>query len=437
MDKADSPPIPESYIYLLAVQCIVSLCEGFAAFIGPIYTSIVVQRPRTAGESIIRAPPALNVDKLPQDDKVTLQLRPVRDMVASGWPALLAALSFIISTNLSDELFGDVLASYQAMTNVSGMLGLTTPRDAFFTSLAKFAVPTKVVSSVDTVESPAPRTTSSLTDNLGLTGPPPPPGLSERNLACLKVFVSSALYLSGSLDESWFDILEVLQNADYVLTSKGGKPTISASRRSSIIPGSGALSRSVSSSTTTSPPTSTGNLPSSGTHHPLLTELDPENVQNTIQRLFDTSKNLEDDAFRHFVNALCKLSSEMVVMQSGEPGIPETPTSTQSEDAGSLGAALSPSPRTSAAHRRRVSGIHIPRTLVSSLLLIHFVILTTGLSDPVTSGSTSWEGSPFLTSTALSTVQRTLPGTLSRPISFLSFGIRPHLSRSGSRLHVS
>lgn len=347
------------------MQCIASLCEGFASFTGPIYTSIVVQKPRTAGESVIRAPPALDVDKLPQDDKVALQLRAVRDMVASGWPALLAALSFIISTNLSDELFGDVLASYQAMTNVSGMLGLTTPRDAFFTSLAKFAVPTKVVSSVDTVEPPTPRTTQSLTDNLGLTGPTLPPGLSERNLACLKVFVSSALYLSGSLDESWFDILEVLQNADYVLTSKGGRPTASISRRSS-----GAVSRSVSSSTTP-PPTATGGLPSSGTHHPLLTELDPDNVQATIQRLFDTSKNLEDDAFRHFVNALCKLSSEMVVMQSGESSILETPvSSTHSED--SLSATLSPSPRTSVAHRRRVSGIHIPRTLVSSLPLIPF-----------------------------------------------------------------
>ena len=354
------------------MQCIVSLCEGFVAFIGPIYTSIVVQKPRTAGESVIRAPPALDVDKLLQDDKVVPQLRSVRDMVASGWPALLAALSFIISTNLSDELFGDVLASYQAMTNVSGMLGLTTPRDAFFTSLAKFAVPTKVVSSVDIVELPTPRTAQSLTDNLGLTGPPPPPGLSERNLACLKVFVSSALYLSGSLDGSWFDILEVLQNADYVLTSKGGKPAISSSRRSSTIQNTSTLSRSVSSSTP--PPTSASGLPSSGTLHPLLTELDHDNVQNAIQRLFDTSKNLEDDAFRHFVNALCKLSSEMVVMQSGELSIPETPiSSTQPED-GSFSATLSPSPRTSIAHRRRVSGIHIPRTLVSSLLLIPFVV---------------------------------------------------------------
>ena len=142
------------------MQCIASLCEGLASFTGPIYTSVVIQKPRTAGKSTIRAPPALDVDKLPQDDEVALQLGSVGDMVASGSPALLAALSFIISTNLSDELFGDVLASYQAMTN---MLGLTTPRDAFYTSLAKFAVPTKVVSSVDAVEPPTPRSTRLLT----------------------------------------------------------------------------------------------------------------------------------------------------------------------------------------------------------------------------------------------------------------------------------
>ena len=42
---------------------------------------------------------------------------------------------------------------------------------------------------------------------------------------------------------------------------------------------------------------------------PLLMELDPDDVQNTIQRLFNTSKNPKDNAFRHFANALCTLSS--------------------------------------------------------------------------------------------------------------------------------
>ncbi|KAJ7102802.1 hypothetical protein C8R44DRAFT_682224 [Mycena epipterygia] len=352
LDKADAPPIPESYIYLLAVQCIVSLCEGFAAFTGPLYSTIVIQRPRAAGEAVIRAPPALDLASLPESDPSTAQLRIVCAIIESGWPALLAALSFIIATNLSDDLFVEVLASYQAMTNVAGMLGLTTPRDAFFTSLSKFAVPTRVVSSLDHsygAEAQTPRTAASLSENLGFsTGPAQPPGLSERNLACLKVLVASALFLAGSLGESWFGILEALQNADYVLTSKGA--AVPAKRAPFGGSGSAHGSRAVSGS--------------GGTRHALLLDLDAEALQTAIQRLFDASKNLEDDAFRYFINALCRLSAEMVGMQTdGETQIVDATESSNSLEEPPTPSALSP--RLEPAHRRRVSGIHLPRTLRS------------------------------------------------------------------------
>ncbi|KAJ6525079.1 hypothetical protein DFH09DRAFT_1250788 [Mycena vulgaris] len=326
----DAPPIPESYIYLLAVQCI---------------------RPRAAGEAVIRAPPALDLASLPETDPSTAQLRIVSAIIESGWPALLAALSFIIATNLSDDLFVEVLASYQAMTNVAGMLGLVTPRDAFFTSLSKFAVPTRVVSSLDHsygAEAQTPRSAASLSENLGFsTGPAQPPGLSERNLACLKVLVASSLFLAGSLGESWFGILEALQNADYVLTSKGA---VAPGKRGPF-GGSGSVpgSRVVSSS--------------GGSRHALLSDLDPEALQTAIQRLFDASKNLEDDAFRHFINALCRLSAEMVGMQTeGDTQIVDASDSNHSLDE-PPSATLSP--RLEPAHRRRVSGIHLPRTLRS------------------------------------------------------------------------
>ncbi|KAF7290808.1 Protein MON2 [Mycena indigotica] len=364
LDKADAPPIPDSYIYLLGVQCIVSLCEGFAAYTGPVYSTIVIQRPRAAGEAVIRAPPALDLAALPTEDPTTIQLQTVSALLESGWPALLAALSFIIATNLSDELFVEVLASYQAMTNVAGMLGLTTPRDAFFTSLAKFAVPTRVVSSLDHsygTEMQTPRSAASITENLGFsTTSTQPPGLSERNLACLKVLVSSAVFLAGSLGESWFGILEALQNADYVLTSKG----TSAPKRSF----SGSLP-------------STRGAPSS--RHVLLSDLDPDALQGAIQRLFDATKNLEDDAFRHFVNALCKLSSEMVGMQAeAREGDGQLVDALENNLDEPQSATLSPRIEM---HRRRVSGIHLPRTLRSgdfgisklggvSLLNIHRLI---------------------------------------------------------------
>ncbi|KAI0738261.1 hypothetical protein C8Q80DRAFT_1207991 [Daedaleopsis nitida] len=361
LDKADSPPIPESYLYLLGVQCLVSLCEGFATFTAPLYNTIMVQKPRTAGEPVIRAPPALDLSTLPKEEPSTKQLRTVHDMIESGWPALLAALSFLISTNLSDDLFVDVLASYQALTTVSGMLGLTTPRDAFFTSLSRLAIPTGVVSSIDSyvpVEPSTPRTAANaISESFGVSfsgANSQPPGLSERNMACLKVLISSALFLAGSLGASWFDILEALQNADYVLTTKGARP--STNKRNTIGPGAGSLppSRSVSSTGSPQPgqPSTT-----TGPRHPLLADLDPDSLQHATQRLFDASKNLEDAAFCDFVKALCKLSAAMIGMQSDTLEV-------TNESAEELATSLSTlSPNAEPAHRRRVSGIHLPRTL--------------------------------------------------------------------------
>lgn len=406
LDKADAPPIPDAYIYLLAVQCFVSLCEGLASFTGPLYTLLVIQKPRSAGEPVVRAPPALDLSTLstittdlqphsqsqPQPASTpTLatsaqvsQLHTVRAIIEHGWPALLAALSFIIATNLSDELFVEVLSAFQALANVSGMLGLTTPRDAFLTSLAKFAVPSRIVSSLDTyvyshaygdVHGQTPRSTSStlsLSENLGLGlgigagASTQGPGLSERNMACLKVFIGCAMFLAGSLGESWFSVLEVLQNADYVLTSKGahqlalgGKRVTSAGVAAASLPSPPNRPQSMAGA----PPSGSGGTSTSVSQarHPLMTDLDPDTLQNAIQRLFDASKNLEDGPFSHFVNALCKLSAEMVEMQSAASGGVGSVVQEWDSGAGSEDLALSPR------SKRRVSGIHIPRTLVCLL----------------------------------------------------------------------
>ncbi|KAI0048499.1 hypothetical protein FA95DRAFT_1517415 [Auriscalpium vulgare] len=359
LDKADAPPIPEAYIYLLGVQCLVAICDGFATYTAPLYTSLMVQKPRAAGDAVVRAPAALDPNTLPSTEPAHASLLAVRAMISAGWPALLAALSFLISTNLSDELFVDVLAAHQALTNVAGMLALRTPRDAFLTALAKAAIPARVVSALDSYVEPATPRTPAFSEGLGLSGPAPghAPGLSERNLACLKVLVTSALFLAGSLGESWFDVLEALQNADYVLTSKGQRgpkrgPPASGSARQVSQPG----------------PASGPPPPGAGqARHPLLADLDTDSVQLAIQRLFDASKLLEDAAFKDFVDALCRLSAEMVGMQSivlldsasaldvegGEDGEPTGSTTSLA------------SPRTEYVNRRRVSGIHLPRTLRS------------------------------------------------------------------------
>lgn len=345
----------------------------------------MVQRSRAAGEATLKAPSALDIPTLAADDSVSSStkhvLRSVHGMIENGWPGLLAALSFVVATNLSDSLFADALQSYLNVANVSGMLGLTIPRDAFLTSLAKFAIPSRVVSSIEAysyVEPATPRIASasgpSSSEGSGAPGAQAP-GLSERNMACLKILVTSAMFLAGSLGPSWFDILETLQNADYVLTSKGQRPAGSSKQVASNVPhspGPSNRSASVAAASNVAQP-----------QIPLFVDLDAESVQRSIQRLFDSSKNLDDNAFHDFVSALCRLSSEMIKMQSSPETVIASPVGSEHDyDRRSLSAPGS-SHQDAAAHRRRISGIHLPRTLVrkyryrdgDGLLLIRSVCL--------------------------------------------------------------
>ncbi|KAF8340513.1 uncharacterized protein EI90DRAFT_3279123 [Cantharellus anzutake] len=370
LDKADAPAIPELYVYLLALQSLVALTEAFASLSVPLYTSIAIQRPRAAGDSPIRAPPALDISKLPDSESSTQQLRSVYGMIEAAWPATLAALSFFITTTLSDDLFVEVLTGLQSMANVAGVVGLSTPRDAFLTCLSKFAIPSGVVSALDSAassETPAtPRSASVLsaaTENLaalansvGGSGPAASvtPSLSDRNMTCLKVLISTALFLAGSLGSSWFDVLETLQNAEYVLFVKGP----SATRRAST--GPSGLSPIKSRTASMTPPAAALSVgsPSSHTRSSIMSDIDVESVRAMMNRLFDASKNLDDEAFQFFITALCKLSSEMINMQAGL-----APTESQNENSvDDLSSGLLP-PRVESPHRRRASGIQLTRNI--------------------------------------------------------------------------
>ena len=97
------------------------------------------------------------------------------------------------------------------------------PRDAFLSALT---LPPRVVAALD-----EPQGFVSLEGlTLGLAGSggggatSQLPGLSPRNFACLRPLVVAALFLAGTPGSSWFAVLEALQNADYVLTTRGTAP---------------------------------------------------------------------------------------------------------------------------------------------------------------------------------------------------------------------
>jgi hypothetical protein len=97
LDKADAPLIPEAYIHLLGVQCLVSLSDGLARYTFPLYNTLAVQKPPAASTEPVRAPGPLDVARNRAGPRAMLNV---------GWPALLAALTFLLTPKLS--IFGDV-----------------------------------------------------------------------------------------------------------------------------------------------------------------------------------------------------------------------------------------------------------------------------------------------------------------------------------------
>ncbi|WRT70613.1 uncharacterized protein IL334_007611 [Kwoniella shivajii] len=324
-DKAEAPLVPETYIYLLALQSLDAIANG-------IYTSV-------AGSAAS------------QDS--------VKAMASSSWPALLAALSYCIGTNLSDLIFAEVLTALQDFTIACGLLQLKTPRDAFLSTLGKYAVPPPVVSAMQSyMETPNPHRNPSVVSAsadalgfsaLGVGGPTGPPSLSERNLACLRSTVNTARVLGPSLGKAWHDVLEILQNANFMLAAR----KISTGRRPTA-PGIGSPGFPLSPGTPRPGAEDTGDKPD------ILQDLDTESIQLLINSLFDSSRDLPDNAFTIFITALCQLSSEMIGMNapnvllsdgSEYPSVPSTPNM-----------ALSPSQDN---QRRRTSGINISHSIKS------------------------------------------------------------------------
>jgi len=94
----------------------------------------------------------------------------VRTMPNASCPALLAALSFPLTTNLSNLLFGDVPTALQVLARTAGCLTVPTARDAFLTARKSHAPTTCRRCARRTTISPAavalPRPTEGLTFSL-------------------------------------------------------------------------------------------------------------------------------------------------------------------------------------------------------------------------------------------------------------------------------
>lgn len=398
LDKSEPPAMPESYVYCLTLACVNSFCEGLAKFILPLTTmgdgkkvvgksgrarggSAVVRvgtglsvagqggsdsetpvrgdspartpSPAPGGKGALKRKPMVRMHRVPVNP-LTLENHPLQAEIAisaaimeSCWPAILAACSTFLYATLDNEFYHGLVRSFQKFTHVAGLLRLTTPRDAFLTTLGKAAVPSNVL----TANIAATPGTGGEGGGGGVSGGPggfmnnakglltadglstsgerslgmsveAPPGLNSRNLLCLRALLNLGIALGPTLERSWSIILETLQQADYVLFASSRK----SGRQ---------ISLNAPRADSQKPPDASS-----------LSNIGPEltAVETAAMKMFESTLSFPDTAFVSILYAMCALSTPTLD--------PDSRTSVEKPGGGPL-----PSPRIPTFVHKRVGSL--------------------------------------------------------------------------------
>ncbi|KAI1006234.1 hypothetical protein K3495_g1984 [Podosphaera aphanis] len=269
LDKTEPPSVPGSYIYSLSLACLSGFSEGLAKFVLPLTVPQRSSKSRSLeignkdsesraliNNSVGKPERQASLKKNPVPiNPMTLESHPLFDeiktcasIVEQCWPAILAACSTFLYAALDTEYYRSLIRSFQKFTQVSGVLHLSTPRDAFLTTLAKAAVPSNILTSnvpsspLATVNSAEKQSMFSnakgllsgeslISEKSKLSSEVPGAALNSRNLLCLRALLNLGIALGPTLDSAWRIIFGALQHADLVIFSSNKAKTASASQK--------------------------------------------------------------------------------------------------------------------------------------------------------------------------------------------------------------
>ncbi|KAL9090687.1 MAG: hypothetical protein Q9165_005175 [Trypethelium subeluteriae] len=336
LDKMEAPAVPETYVYSLVLTCLNSMADGLAKCVLPLSIHQVSKerrrkKPKPTGDT---EESPLSPD--PDTRSTESQTRPIltrsmsyrkrsvpvnpleltasssypmvkiaASLIEECWPAVLATCSTFLYAALDAEYYHALVRSVQKFTQAAGVLRLSTPRDAFLTTLGKAAVPpnltSAIVSTAATANGDAPRVFTNAKGLLSVDSfvsqasslsmenkrrqsvsiEAETPNLTTRNLLCLRALINLAIALGPTLDNAWTIILETLQSADIVLAAFSTKPAPGDYR--------------------SSPQLGTKNEVDPSSASSLNTEI--KAVQAAASRMFDNTSDYPDDAFVQVLKA--------------------------------------------------------------------------------------------------------------------------------------
>lgn len=314
-DYSSSQETPRTYLYALILECISTFCEGLSKFIMPLSVSnrhnedvenvtedegdedtaeSAAKKPRRAvSHKYQRLANPLKMSNLPQ----LAQVQACSKMIDNCWPAVLATCSTFLNAALDSHFYHVLIRSMQKLAQVSGTLGLGTPRDALFTSLAKGSVPPNAAALITLSQSHA--DIEGDTKLNGVRSPvletprspePPRQSLNIRHLLCLRALLNLGIALGPTLvQESWFIVIETLQQVETLMSIAGlGMPSLGGARLDS--------------------------GPESQTS--LAGEMSAVNAAS--KRLFESTKSYSDNSFAAIAQALLRMVGD-ISATSGDP----------------------------------------------------------------------------------------------------------------------
>ncbi|ORX95407.1 hypothetical protein BCR34DRAFT_195837 [Clohesyomyces aquaticus] len=358
LDKSDPPNLPETYIYSLVLTCITNLSESLAKFVLPLTVhhdtksrrkSKTDDLERENSESASPGGRARHLSRTQSYRRKNVPVNPLTltdhsahhlirtsaTLVNECWPAVLATCSTFLNAALDTDFYRALVRAVQKFTQVAGLLRLSTPRDAFLTTLGKAAVPSNLVlASVSSPKIQNPETPSSLFSNAkGLLSVDSLvsqasslsldknrrsshevsfPMLGPRNLLCLRALLNLAIALGPTLQSAWSIVFETLQMADLIM----------------------AMSSHQSGSRT---PVATGSRVDTESSLEKV-EAETSAVQAAARRLFESTVDYPNDSFMELLQALCKLLNARSNSDSGSrtPTGPGRPTALHQRRMGSV-----------------------------------------------------------------------------------------------------
>ncbi|CEN59707.1 hypothetical protein ASPCAL02151 [Aspergillus calidoustus] len=339
LDKTEPPQPPETYIYSLVLNCVSAFADGLAKFILPLTVPDLKpkRKSRIAGDrdagsatssqdlqredslkrskSVKKSPVPINPLDLESHPQISA-IRTCAGIVEDCWPAVLATCSTFLYASLDDDFYHNLVRSFQKLAHVAGLLRLSTPRDAFLTTLGKASVPAEAGSVKPVVSAPAAPSTQHSeatgkrqkggdaaqvilqTPMEGSTAPfnEQVLSLTTRNLLCLRALLNLGIALGPTLDQpAWSIILGTLQDTDLLVSKSSTKGQNAPSNTDELVG---------------------GDIPQGNLGTEILA------VQSASNKLFESTSEYPSETFRDLLVALLDLSA--ITEETMASNIPDT-----------------------------------------------------------------------------------------------------------------